>query len=154
MRIPILVTAALIAAAALAASASAGDGPRTMTLSTPFDGGKSSQVDAGKRGFSAGDMFTVTGQPVSDEASGRRVGSLDAIETVVSRLHNGTTSMAATLRLADGTIHGAGIIRHTDSPPRLPVTGGTGAYAGAGGQVTITEDDARKRTIMRLELVP
>ena len=154
MRIPFLVTAALIAAAALAASASAGEGPRTMTLSTPFDGGTSRQVDIGKRGFSAGDMFTVTGQPVSDEASGRRVGSLDAMETVVSRLHDGTASMAATLRLADGTIHGAGIIRHTDAPPRLPVTGGTGAYAGARGQVTITEDDARKRTIMRLELVP
>ena len=154
MRIPILVLAALIGAAALAASASAGDGPRTMTLSTPFDGGKSRQVDVGKRGFSAGDTFTVTGQPVSDEAGGRRVGSLDAMETVVSRLHDGTASMAATLRLADGTIHGAGIIRHTDAPSRLPVTGGTGAYAGARGQVTITEDDARKRTIMRLELVP
>ena len=154
MRIPILVLAALIGATALAASASAGDGPRTMMLSTPFDGGKSRQVDVGKRGFSAGDMFTVTGQPMSDETSGRRVGSLDAMETVVSRLHDGTAAMAATLRLADGTVHGAGIIRHTDAPPRLPVTGGTGAYAGARGQVTITEDDARKRTIMRLELVP
>jgi hypothetical protein len=62
--------------------------------------------------------------------------------------------MAATLRLADGTVHGAGIVRHTDAPPRLPVTGGTGAYASTRGQVTITEDDARTRTIMRLELVP
>ena len=45
------------------------------------------------------------------------------------------------------------IIRHTDALARLPVTGGTGAYAGARGQVTITEDDARKLTVMRLELL-
>src|SRR3954451_5909712 len=153
MQIPTLIAAALVAAAAFAASASAGDGPRTMTLSTPFDGGHSAQLDIGKRGFSAGDMFTVTGQPVSDEATGRRIGSLDAIETLVSRRHHGTTSMAATLRLAHGTLHGAGVIRHTDAHPRLPVTGGTGTYAGARGQLTITEDDTHKKTIMRLELV-
>src|SRR5919108_193244 len=114
MRISMLIIAAITAVAAFAASASAGNGPRTMTLSTLFDGGKSAQVDIGKRGFSAGDMFTVTGQPVSDDATGRRVGSLDAIETVVSRRHDGTVSMVATLRLADGTLHGGAIIRHTD----------------------------------------
>ena len=152
MRISMLIIAAITAAAAFAASASAGNGPRTMTLSTPFDGGKGAQVDIGKRGFSAGDMFTVTGQPVSDDATGRRVGSLDAIETVVSRRHDGTVSMVATLRLADGTLHGGAIIRHTDAPVRIPVTGGTRAYAGASGQITVTEDEARKLTIMRLEL--
>jgi Allene oxide cyclase barrel like domain len=127
-------------------------GPAPPLLSTPFDGGASRQVDIGKRGFSVGDMFTVTGQPVSDEATGRRAGSLDAMETVVSGLHDGTVSMVATLRLADGTLHGGGVVRHTDEPVRLPVTGGTGAYAGASGQLTVTEDAARKRTIMRLEL--
>jgi hypothetical protein len=154
MRIAILAVAAVMITATLAASAAAGDGPRTMTLSTPFDGGHTRQVDIGKRGFSAGDMFTVTGQPVSDEATARRVGSLDAIETIISRLHDGTASLAATLRLADGTVHVAGIVRHTDAPTRLPVTGGTGAYAGATGQVTITEDEDRRRTVMHLELLP
>ena len=152
MRTPLLIITALIAAVAVTTSASAGDAARTLTLTTPFDGGTARQVDVGKRGFSAGDMFTVTGQPVSDGATGRRVGSLDAIETVVSRLHDGTVSMAATLRLADGTVHGGAVIRHTDAPARLPVTGGTGAYAGASGQLTVTEDAARKMTVMRLEL--
>ena len=151
MRTPLLIITALIAVG-LTASAAADGGPRTMILSTPFGGGASRQVDIGKRGFSAGDMFTVTGQPMSDEATGRRAGSLDAMETVVSGLHDGTVSMVATLRLADGTLHGGAVIRHSDAPVRLPVTGGTGAYAGASGQLTVTEDTARKRTIMRLEL--
>jgi hypothetical protein len=151
MRTPLLIITALIVVA-LTASAAADGGPRTMTVSTRFEGGASRQVDIGKRGFSAGDMFTVTGQPVSDEATGRRAGSLDAMETVVSGLHDGTVSMVATLRLGDGTLHGGGVVRHTDEPVRLPVTGGTGAYAGASGQLTVTEDTARKRTIMRLEL--
>jgi hypothetical protein len=151
MRTPLLIISALVAVA-FTASAAANDAPRTMTLSTPFDGGTSRHVDVGKRGFSAGDMFTVTGQPVTDEATGRRVGSLDAIETVVSGLHDGTVSMVATLRLPDGTVHGGAIIRHSEETTLLPVTGGTRAYAGASGQLTVTEDASRKLTMMRVEL--
>ena len=46
------------------------------------------------------------------------------------------------------------MIRHTDKPLRQTVTGGTGRYAGVGGQlVLLKENSKRKVEVMRLELV-
>ena len=46
------------------------------------------------------------------------------------------------------------MIRHTDKPMRWTVTGGTGRYAGVGGQlVLLKEDGKRKVEVMKLELV-
>src|SRR5947207_907272 len=74
---------------------SALDAPRTMTLTMPFGGGTSHQIDRGKKGFSAGDMALSTDVPLRDEQTGHRVGALDGIETIMSAAHNGTVSMSA-----------------------------------------------------------
>jgi hypothetical protein len=62
-------------------------------------------------------------------------------------------SFNGTIRLHDGTIQLAGVVRH-DRPGRLAVIGGTGAYAGARGEMTDSEDETRKVSIERITLLP
>ena len=121
----------------------------TLTLTTPFDGGTTRHVDLGKKGISAGDLFLGTGAPVY--AQGKRIGTMDGVETIVSAAHDGTVSQQGTLRLAGGNIMLEGIGRHTDTPFRLAVVGGTGNYAFARGQLTVLrEDDSRGVVVFRL----
>jgi hypothetical protein len=99
-------------------------------------------------------MFTVTGLPVRSERTGKRVGALDALETVLSARHDGTVGQEFTFRFAGGTVDIAGILRHTDKPIRLPVVGGTGDYAGVTGQLReLREDRKRNVSITRLILI-
>jgi hypothetical protein len=143
-----------VAIAAAAGNGSAVESPSTLMLSTPFEGGKTRTVDLGKKGLGAGDMFLSTGAPVRDEATGRRIGALDGIETILSPAHDGTVSELITMRLEDGTLVLQNVIRHTDRPAALAVTGGTGAYADARGQMTeVDENEQRKVTIFKLELM-
>jgi hypothetical protein len=51
-------------------------------------------------------------------------------------------SCSVTYNLANGTITAAGVARITPNPPiTVPVTGGTGAYAGARGTLTVTANE-------------
>ena len=156
----IAASAAVVGIGALEASgqrapaAAAIDTPRTLTLSTPFDGGKSRYVDVGKKGVGPGDMFIGTGAPLRDEETGGRAGQFEGIETILSAAHNGTVNLTGALRLSDGTIELAGTIRHTDPDEGLAVIGGTGAYANARGEVTNREDARRKVNVMTVSLLP
>jgi hypothetical protein len=126
----------------------------TMVLAFPFQGGHQRVIDRGPNGLGAGDLILSTGQPILDNASGQRVGTGDSVELIVSKRHDGTVVSRGTLRLHGGHIDIDGVVRHSDSPFRVSVTGGTGIYLGTGGQLTlIKEDPARKVVIMRLELV-
>jgi hypothetical protein len=126
----------------------------TMVLAFPFQGGHQRVIDRGPKGLGAGDLILSTGQPILDNASGHRVGTADSVELIVSKRHDGTVVSRGTLRLQGGHVDIDGVVRHTDSPFRVSVTGGTGIYLGTGGQLTlIKEDAARKVVIMRLELV-
>jgi hypothetical protein len=92
--------------------------------------------------------------PVLDNATNVRIGSSDAVELIVSRRHDGTVTSEGTLRLRGGHVELDGVVRHTDSPFRVSVTGGTGKYLGVGGQLTLLrEDTKRKVVVMKLELV-
>jgi hypothetical protein len=135
-------------------TASAIDTPRTLTLSTPFEGGKSRHIDLGKKGVGAGDLFLGTETPLRDEETGRRVGEFEGVETILSAAHNGTVHISGALRLGDGSIEVAGTIRHTDPGEPLAVIGGTGAYANARGEVTNREDARRKVNVMTVTLLP
>jgi hypothetical protein len=126
----------------------------TMLLAFPFQGGHQRVIDRGPKGLGAGDLILSTGQPILDNASGHRVGTSDSVELIVSKRHDGTVVNRGTLRLPGGHVDIDGVVRHTDSPFRVSVTGGTGTYLGTGGQLTlIKEDPARKVVIMRLQLV-
>jgi hypothetical protein len=125
-----------------------------LTLSSPFEGGDFHYIDLGKKGLGPGDIFTIAGLPVRDETTGRRVGTMDASETILSARHDGTVIQEATYRLRGGTVTVAGALRHTDQPIRLPVTGGTGDYLGVTGQLhELREDDDRNVSIFRLVLI-
>jgi hypothetical protein len=135
--------------------AAAADAPRTLTLSIPWDDhGKTRYIDLGKKGESPGDIFLTSGVPVRDERTGRRVGEIDAFEVILSMAHNGTVFQSGSLHLRDGSIQGAGIIRHTDAGQAESLTAGTGAYANVRGQVTTLEDPRRKVNILEVKLLP
>ena len=149
--------AALFAAAALAALTAGADAQapetRTITLASPFDSGRSAEVDLGRKGFSPGDVYTTTGERLVDPSSGERVGSSDGVSTVVGRAAKGTMAMTGTIRLADGTILLQGILRHGDAKQSLPITGGTGAYEGARGSVTVRSEMKKERNVWEVRLL-
>ena len=107
--------------------ADAAAGPRTLTVTEPFVGGRTRYLDVGKKGISPGDMFLTTDIPVFDLQTGKRVGTSDRMETFVSTRHQGTVWLHGTTRLRDGRIEGGGLLRHSDRKQSLPITGGTGA---------------------------
>ena len=127
---------------------------RTLTFASPFDSGRTAQVDVGRRGFSPGDSFFTTGEKLLDPASGRRVGAADGMSVVVGRAGQGTVTVTATFRLRDGQIHAHGLVRHSDRPQSVPIVGGTGAYEGARGTLTVRENRKRKRNINEIRLLP
>jgi hypothetical protein len=148
---------AAVATASAPTSARMSDDPpptETMVLAFPFEGGHLRFVDTGKKGIGPGDLFLGTGLPVLDNATGQRIGTSDAVELIVSARHDGTVTSQSTLRLPGGHIDLDGVVRHTDDPFRVTVTGGTGRYSGVGGQLTLLREDVqRKVSVMRLELV-
>ena len=124
----------------------AGNGPRTLTLSFPWDDhGKTRYIDLGKKGEGPGDLFLTSGVPVRDERTGPQVSEIEQIEVILSRAHNGTVFQSGSLNLRDGSIQGAGIIRHTDAEQAESLTGGTGAYANTRGQMTVRVRTSRSK---------
>ena len=77
---------------------------------------ETSTTSTWEAGLGPGDMFTITGLPVHDETTGRRIGSVDATETILSAWHDGTVIQEATYRLRGGTVTVSGALRHTDHP--------------------------------------
>jgi hypothetical protein len=148
----ILAAATATSAHALAAEDPAA--PRVLHLSQAFDAGRGGYVDLGRKGIGPGDLFYGTAAPLLDVDNGRRVGTQEGIETLISGAHDGTVAMAGAIRLAGGRIEFAGTVRHSDPGTPLAVVGGTGAYAGARGEMTEREDRANKRTLITLTLLP
>jgi hypothetical protein len=136
--------------------ASTGTSPVTqhITINTPFEGGVFHYIDVGTPDIGPGDMFTTTGLPVRNEKTGKRIGALDGLETILSPRHDGTVRQELTFRLPRGTVEVAGNLRHTDKPIRLPVVGGTGNYVGVTGQLReLGEDPKRNVSISQLTLI-
>ncbi|MGH3009865.1 MAG: hypothetical protein ACRDLM_10750 [Gaiellaceae bacterium] len=123
--------AGLIAALAIL-SGSAAAGSTTTAIHLKLPGTKSSYVDLGPKGYSAGDYFVTTGR-VLDRATGKPAGRLGGIWTILSR---GADHASFDLGLAHGTLMVDGKIVHSAPRSVLRVTGGTGTYAGARGTVT------------------
>lgn len=125
-----------------------------MVLAFPWQGGHQKFIDTGKKGIGPGDLFLGVGMPVLDNATGEQIGTSDAVELIVSGRHDGTVTSQSTMRLPGGHVELDGIVRHTDKPFRATVTGGTGAYLGVQGQITLLKSDKdRKVEVMKLELI-
>jgi hypothetical protein len=138
MHISRILPAAVVAAALIVTPSVASHKDQTFTLT-----GKqvaSEQVDVGEPGPSLGDMNVITEDVYKN---GKRVGTSD-IQCSIVRLQLPKFSVQCfnTTTLPGGQITAQGIVT-SDEIEKVPfkqaVTGGTGAYEGVGGQLTVDE---------------
>jgi hypothetical protein len=136
----ILIFVAAVAVAAAGAAAVAGanatstrpSGRVLVFLAPP--GGTTTPLDFGKHGPSAGDEFVTADSPLEAAASHTRVGRIDGIETVISAARSELSLNAQT---GAGTLEVEGVFDPNQPSFTLPVVGGTGAYTGVRGTVTL-----------------
>jgi hypothetical protein len=130
--------------------------PQTLTFSEPFTARDRhyKYVDLGKKGMSRGDVILHTNSPGMDARTGRRLATSDGIQTILSVKRPGAVAVSDTVRLPGGHIEVAGTVRYGERTPALAVIGGTGRYANARGEVTITEDTKHKRNLITLTILP
>jgi hypothetical protein len=97
-------------------------------------------LDLGEPGDSLGDQFITSDNVFRD---GKKVGQDGVVCTLVRLVPrvSATLQCVATLSLLDGQVTAQGLPTFTDGPGSfiLAITGGTGAYRTAHGQVKITE---------------
>jgi hypothetical protein len=107
---------------------------------------QSASLDLGDPGFSLGDQ-QVFADDLYDRKGGSKVGTDGVVCTIVrvtdASTGSGTAQCVATAALADGQITAQGFISFTGgelpAPFQNAITGGTGAYATARGQLTVEE---------------
>ena len=112
------------------------------------------QLDLGKTGFGPGDQL-VEEAPIQD-GSGKDLGKSYTIMTMTSgkSLNDAMGLIDCSINLADGVIlfNGHFSLKDLGAGITIPVIGGTGAYAGAGGTVKMQASDMKK-TNMTFELL-
>jgi Allene oxide cyclase barrel like domain len=123
---------AVLAAVAAAFAGTASARPTGATIHLKLPGTKSTYVDLGRKGYSAGDYFVSTGRLV-DRTTGKPAGRLGGVWTILSRAAD---HASFDVGLAHGTLFVDGRIVHAAKQSVLTVSGGTGAYAGAHGTLT------------------
>jgi hypothetical protein len=113
------------------ASSSGGDSP-VRTITVIEKSGSSHYVDLTRRGFSIGDEFTFNSVFWNADQT-QRVGANHGYCVVLTRR---LSHCAGTARLMGGTLEFAG---NTANASRfsIAITGGTGPFKGAEGQVTV-----------------
>jgi hypothetical protein len=144
------ITAALIAAGGVtlaSAHESGSSHDRGTQVFTVFTVTVQSQfLDLGPQGFSLGDQ-QVFSDDVYDHKGGTKIGTDGVVCTIVrvtdASTGSGTAQCVATASLPDGQITIQGFVSFTGealpAPFQNAITGGTGAYANARGQVTVEE---------------
>ena len=125
------LTALVIGGGAFASASSSGGGVRTITLIEKSTSGK--YVDLGPKGFSVGDEF-VFSSDFWNASQTHKVGRSDGYCVILSHTRD---HCVATASFDGGTLEVAGGSLIDAKTFSLAVTGGTGKYRGAEGQVTI-----------------
>ena len=127
----VLAAAAIALAGGTAAAAHAGHGTIHLTEATPDI--KPAYTDTGTPGPSAGDIVVVHDGMLPD-------GTLNQVCTLVRVVGNPFTSdyeCTGSIALPDGTITMAGAFTPTKAEQTAAITGGTGAYAKARGEIVV-----------------
>lgn len=156
MLIALLAGGVAVAGGALTATSSGQSAePAPLTLVLPHKEQRVTLVDLPprktkrNRSESPGDQAIQSG--TVRDAAGKRVGSHYSVATVVKGRTPGTTEQyQTTFVLTDGQISAQGVIDQVGSSESLSIVGGTGAYAGARGEMTITGDDKAVRFVLRM----
>ena len=154
---PALAATALVATAVVVAGpgapTSAEEDGTTLTFTLSEDGFASKYLDHGRKGPSIGDHHLTS---LSLEQDGAVAGRVEVDCLATDRVYQGQTCEFGA-QLADGTLFFEGIGFHEEIPhvgagddTVHAITGGTGAYAGAEGEVTIGLADTGPVTITLL----
>lgn len=133
------VSVAIIASGLFAVAPSAQAGGKTTSLNLVEHATTDNVTDTGAKGDSVGDLLTFANE-IFDEKDAKKVGSDTGwcIRTVAGK----SWECFWTLSLADGQITVAGpFLDAGDSV--LAVTGGTGKYMGARGEMALHARDAK-----------
>ena len=158
---------AALAVAVPSGSAQAPPGSTTLSLYEPANGGSFRIVDNKPRSpvrnpesrryrFSAGDVVIFT-NPLLDQKGGTRVGTLYVKGTIVRgrTFRNVKTMAQVAVELTDGSqLNAAGLFSFSSDEVRLAITGGTGRYIGARGELVSKSnpDDSSQDTVTLLPL--
>jgi hypothetical protein len=140
----ILAVGGVTLASARSASPSHDHGTKTFTVFALTV--QSAFLDLGDPGFSLGDQ-QVFADDIYDHKGGTKIGTDGVVCTVVrvtdAATGSGTAQCVATASLPDGQITIQGLLSFTGdelpAPFQQAITGGTGAYANARGQITVEE---------------
>jgi hypothetical protein len=147
------LSAGVLAAATTSASSAAGeDGATTLTFALASRRVSETHVDVGRKGPTLGDRY-LTG--VSLKSAGKIAGRLEIDCVALDRVYEGQMCTLVAI-LADGTLtfQSAGVsapIPNVGTPAEAyAVTGGTGSFAGATGEMSVGEGDHGPATITLL----
>jgi hypothetical protein len=152
-----IAAAAILAGTGLVATASGQSAGRTLEFTAKAPAKKDvEQVDLKPRGLSAGDEFLVA---QTLRANGSTAGRMHVVCTIVDFSYQGQECRIS-LILRDGQLiaRGAGLDRNLpgvgDGSPgkgdQFAILGGTGAYAGTGGTLTVTSGTGDDRLAVAL----
>jgi hypothetical protein len=133
---------------ASATSSDDGGGNTTRVINLTATTVQNTDIDLGKSGLSLGDRFVF-----SDDLSGDEDGTdggdcvivrLDPEDATEANVKAVTQQCVVTLSLPDGQITGQGLITFTNTSTQEPftvaITGGTGEFRTAHGEVQVTEE--------------
>jgi hypothetical protein len=105
-------------------------------------------LDLGAEGDSLGDQFIFTDKLLK---GGKEVGHAGVVCTVIS-VERGEAQCVATAWFRDGQITAQALVSFAEGPPAFPITGGSGKYVGAEGEVhSRPVSETKEILIFRLE---
>jgi hypothetical protein len=143
----IAVVALAVGAVSPALGSSADDdGQRTIRVVSVLE--DETFVDLGDDGESVGDQFVFSSKFLK---GGEEVGHDGVVCTIVS-LERQEAHCVATAWFSDGQITAQVLVSFAEGPPVVPITGGSGKYKGAEGELHIRPvSDTKEILIFRLE---
>jgi hypothetical protein len=137
-RLGVLVAAIALVALAVGAvrpalGSSGGDDDKKRTIRVTSITTEEAFVDLGEKGDSLGDQVVFSSKYLK---GGEEVGH-DSVVCTITSLERGEAQCVATAWFPSGQITAQGLVSFADPPPAFPITGGSGKFVGAEGEVHV-----------------
>jgi hypothetical protein len=140
--------AALVVGVVSPALGASGDDDKHLTIRVTSITTEFNELDLGEEGESLGDQFIFTSKFLK---GGEQVGHDGVVCTIVS-LERQEAQCVATAWFRDGQITAQALVSFAQEPPVVPITGGSGKYKGAEGELHIRPVSETKEILtFRLE---
>jgi hypothetical protein len=146
-KLAILAGTLVVVAAPAAAAPTAGTPPALLVIQVKSVEAGTKLDDNPPQGISKGDRLHERSRLLNVKKQfGKPAGAVvGRDETLVTLIAGKTGRVAGTATLPGGTIRFGGVVR-LDTPPTIPVIGGTGRYAKARGTLIIGDGDSPLNT--------